>query len=137
MTHFVWVIDWIKSGQGFPCLFHWITGLYCPGCGGTRAIGALLQGQLLKSFCYHPFVLFAVIAVMVEMGYFAVGMMCRLRRRKGEKQKDREWEKKAKERFQKRYARWVLAAVWIVGVNWGIKNVFLLMGIDLLKGLEG
>ena len=137
MTHFVWVIDWIKSGQGFPCLFHWITGLYCPGCGGTRAIGALLQGRLLKSFCYHTFVLYAVIAVMVEMGCFAVGMMCRLRRRKVEKQEDREWKKKAIERFQKRYARWVLAAVWIVGVNWGIKNVFLLMGIDLLKSLEG
>ena len=54
-----------------------------------------------------------------------------------EKQEDREWKKKAIERFQKRYARWVLAAVWIVGVNWGIKNVFLLMGIDLLKSLEG
>lgn len=137
MTHFVWVIDWIKQGQGFPCLFHWITGLYCPGCGGTRAIGALLQGQLLKSFCYHPFVLYAAIAVMAEIGYFVAEMRCRLKRRKGEKQEDREWKKKAKERFQKRYARWILAAVWIVGVNWGIKNAFLLLGIDLLKSLEG
>lgn len=75
MTRFVWVIDLIKQGQGFPCLFHFITGLYCPGCGGTRAIRALFHGEILKSFCYHPFVLYAVTAVMVEMGYLAVGMM--------------------------------------------------------------
>ena len=68
-----------------------------------------MQGRLLKSFCYHPFVLYAVIAVMVEMGCFAVGMMCRLRRRKVEKQEDWEWKKKAIERFQKRYARTHLA----------------------------
>ena len=52
----VWMIDWIKSGQGFPCLFHLLTGLYCPGCGGTRAVRLFLKGELIKSFCYHPFV---------------------------------------------------------------------------------
>lgn len=125
MTHFVWVIDWIKSGQGFPCLFHFITGLYCPGCGGTRAVRALLHGEILKSFCYHPFVLYAVIAVVVEMGYLAMGMA------KGLK------DMKVRGGFQRRYARWVLAAVWIVGVNWVVKNGFLLMGVDLLEKLGG
>lgn len=42
---------------GFKYLFH----LYCPGCGGTRAVDALLHGQLLKSFMYHPLVLYIVI----------------------------------------------------------------------------
>lgn len=123
MTRFVWVIDLIKQGQGFPCLFHFITGLYCPGCGGTRAIRALFHGEILKSFCYHPFVLYAVIAVMVETGYLAVGMAQGLKNRKGG--------------FQKRYARWVLVAAWIVGVNWVVKNGFLLMGVDLLERLGG
>ncbi|MCC8167769.1 MAG: DUF2752 domain-containing protein [Clostridiales bacterium] len=45
-----------------PCIFHFLTGYYCPGCGGTRAIIALVHGQLLKSFMYHPFV--AYIAVL-------------------------------------------------------------------------
>lgn len=35
------------------------TGYYCPGCGGTRAITALLHGRLLSSFLYHPVVLYA------------------------------------------------------------------------------
>lgn len=42
-----------------PCLFHLTTGYYCPGCGGTRAITALLRGRLLSSFLYHPVVLYA------------------------------------------------------------------------------
>lgn len=24
----------------YPCLFHTVTGYYCPGCGGTRAVCA-------------------------------------------------------------------------------------------------
>ena len=39
-----------------PCLLHSATGLYCPGCGGTRAVKALLRGRLLLSLFYHPFV---------------------------------------------------------------------------------
>ena len=39
-----------------PCLFHLATGYYCPGCGGTRAVSALLHGQLLRSFVFHPVV---------------------------------------------------------------------------------
>ena len=27
----------------YPCLFHTVTGYYCPGCGGTRAVCALFQ----------------------------------------------------------------------------------------------
>lgn len=37
-----------------PCLFHLITGYYCPGCGGTRAVRALLHGNILRSLYYHP-----------------------------------------------------------------------------------
>ena len=33
-----------------PCVFHEVTGLYCPGCGGTRAVGALLQREAVLSF---------------------------------------------------------------------------------------
>lgn len=29
-----------------PCMFHQVTGLHCPGCGGTRAMHALLHGRV-------------------------------------------------------------------------------------------
>jgi hypothetical protein len=35
---------------GPPCVFHLLTGLYCPGCGGTRAILALLAGNVGLAF---------------------------------------------------------------------------------------
>lgn len=41
-----------------PCYFHLLTGLYCPGCGGTRAWISLLQGHFLQSLAYHPVVLY-------------------------------------------------------------------------------
>ena len=39
-----------------PCLLRTFTGYYCPGCGGTRAVYALLHLKLWRSFCYHPMV---------------------------------------------------------------------------------
>ena len=44
-----------------PCMFHAMTGLYCPGCGGTRAGYALLRGDVGMSLFYYPFVLYAVV----------------------------------------------------------------------------
>lgn len=46
---------------GPPCLFHAVTGAYCPGCGGTRAVTALLQGKLLTSLYYHPVVVYGAV----------------------------------------------------------------------------
>lgn len=42
-----------------PCMLNKLTGLYCPGCGGTRAVYALLSGQIIKSIYYNPIVAYA------------------------------------------------------------------------------
>lgn len=41
-----------------PCALHRMTGFYCPGCGGTRAVTALLHGEILISLYYHPVVVY-------------------------------------------------------------------------------
>lgn len=38
------------------CVLWTFLGIYCPGCGGTRAVRSLLGGHLVKSFLYHPLV---------------------------------------------------------------------------------
>ena len=40
-------LEWIA--QGAPCFIYSLTGWYCPGCGGTRAVKALLCGRLFDS----------------------------------------------------------------------------------------
>lgn len=45
------------------CMLYRVMGLYCPGCGGTRAVHFLLTGKLIKSFIYHPAVLYAAVLV--------------------------------------------------------------------------
>lgn len=51
-----------------PCSFYEKFGYYCPGCGGTRAVLALLSGKVIDSLCYHPFVLYAAVSYTVYMG---------------------------------------------------------------------
>jgi hypothetical protein len=42
------------------CPFHAITGLYCPGCGSTRALHALAHGELAAACRFNPLVVLAL-----------------------------------------------------------------------------
>lgn len=50
-----------------PCFFRVITGYYCPGCGGTRAVKALFSGNIMGSLIYHPVVLYGVVIYVIFM----------------------------------------------------------------------
>ena len=44
------------AGAGIPCVFHLLTGWYCPGCGASRALRALLHFDLGQALRYNaPF----------------------------------------------------------------------------------
>lgn len=38
---------------GLPCIFHTLTGLYCPGCGLGRSVLSLLSGDWKQAFRYN------------------------------------------------------------------------------------
>ncbi len=49
----------VPPGQGTfypPCLFHFVTGFYCAGCGATRCAHALLHGDVAQAFAYNPYI---------------------------------------------------------------------------------
>ena len=95
-----------------PCAFNKVTGLYCPGCGGTRATIALFRGQIIRSFRFHPFVLYG----SVVGGSFMISQTIQ------RISKDRI---KIGMHFRPVYL-WIALA--IVLINWLVKNAFILIG---------
>ena len=48
----------VKITFHYPCLLKEIFHIYCPGCGGTRAINELMHFHFLKSFLSNPIVIY-------------------------------------------------------------------------------
>ena len=48
------------------CLFHRLTGLSCPGCGGTRALRALLQGDWAAAWSHNMFLWISLLLLAEE-----------------------------------------------------------------------
>ena len=47
-------IDERTAGELFSCSFHNRLGIYCPGCGITRAVRSLIRLDVLSSLKYNP-----------------------------------------------------------------------------------
>lgn len=54
---------WAKSAAFLDCTFHRLTGFLCPACGNTRAVLALLHGDILKSLGYNPMICVVIAAL--------------------------------------------------------------------------
>ena len=67
------------STHGFypVCLFHKLTGLNCPGCGGTRAAYQLLHGHLLPALRDNALFVLTLAALTMRGLWFASRKICR------------------------------------------------------------
>lgn len=107
------ILYWIIH---MPCMFQTVTGLYCPGCGGTRAVRYLLTGQIGKSLQYHPLVFYTAVVVLAEAGSAVIA------RKTGKP-----------ERYLGHEKLLLYLGVGIILLNWIVKNYLLVAkGIDLL-----
>lgn len=54
-------------GSHHKCLMYSKLGLYCIGCGGTRAVYFLTRGHIIKSFLCHPTVIYVFVIYIIYM----------------------------------------------------------------------
>lgn len=61
----------LNSNYNFkiPCLFHKLTNYYCPGCGITRCIFSILEGNIKKAFNYNRLVFIMLPFIIVYIIY--------------------------------------------------------------------
>ena len=66
----VFFFDPAKNNFYPVCLFHKTTGLNCPGCGATRALFALLHGNLLRALHDNALFVFSLAMLMLWSAWF-------------------------------------------------------------------
>ena len=68
----LYIFDPTKQAIFPPCPLHSMTGLYCPGCGSTRALHQLAHGHLATAFHFNPLLIVAgpLLALVVSVRYF-------------------------------------------------------------------
>lgn len=71
--------DPVQSGIYPKCVFHELTGLYCPGCGAARAFHALVHGDFLAALDYNPLLVIALPVIIAMIVLEIVGYFCNRR----------------------------------------------------------
>ncbi len=106
----------LNGPMSAECAFYSLFSLYCPGCGGTRSLGALLEFNLIKSFILYPPILITVGFII----YLDVLGIISLARRSYDPIFS----------FKGRYTVIIPLSIMLFFV---IRNVLLFLGIDLVE----
>jgi len=72
---YLFVFEPGKTGLFPVCLFRFLTGYQCPGCGSTRAMHQLLHGHVVAAFELNPFFLVAIPFLMYALIRYSVIVM--------------------------------------------------------------
>ncbi|MCI6537925.1 DUF2752 domain-containing protein [uncultured Eubacterium sp.] len=91
-----------------PCVFYTLTGYFCPGCGGTRSLRALLSGKLFVCAVDFPMIFYAAVVFAWFMISQTIDRISRHRIPIG---------------MRYRHA-WVYASLAIVVIHFVVKNLF-------------
>lgn len=91
-----------------PCMINKITHLYCPGCGTTRMLFALLKGHIYEAFMYNQFVFILLPFILL---YILYKIYCYIE------------DKKAI--ILKKIPNWCYIILLIVTISWGIIRNFI------------
>ncbi len=66
----------IRFHIGIPCIFHVLTGLYCPGCGLGRSVLSLLSGDWYQAFRYNVLLMPCILPGTILLIYTFFQVMC-------------------------------------------------------------
>jgi hypothetical protein len=55
----------MTDGKAFECVFLTYVGIYCPGCGGSRSLNALLSFKFVRSFLLYPPILITSLMLLI------------------------------------------------------------------------
>lgn len=89
------------------CWFRRWTGLSCPGCGGTRAVGALLRGDVVAAFRHNLLLPLGLLVLAAEYVRLLRVYFCRRE----------DW------RGKRIYVRLVVLFAWVVPVWTLLRNL--------------
>lgn len=60
------------------CVWKCLTGIPCAGCGGTRALSALVDGSLVDALAWNPGAVFAASSILAASVYAVLVLAFRL-----------------------------------------------------------
>lgn len=69
-------VAWAKLVKApLPCILYTVTGLYCPMCGGTRAVISLLNGDIFSALKNNLFVTLVTVPTVLFASRLWVGFV--------------------------------------------------------------